>query len=213
MAASSKAWACVLAAAILCATRPASASDPRYPDWPCPQLKAPGISVAAVWTGPAIDSIDRTQLSDPGDADLVTRLAARRTPMDEAQKLIQRYVAREEADKQVKATALFAQLYSVLDAQRGEVMNGIDRFSRKEKDMAAEIRAKTHKLQEMQDGPDADQAAIDELSKQVEWETRIFEDRRKSLTYVCEVPVLIEKRLFDLARVIQDAANLDPAAR
>ena len=50
------------------------------------------------------------------------------------------------------------------------------------------------------------QAEIDDLANQLAWETRIFEDRRKSTSYVCEVPVLIEKRLFDLGRAIQDAA-------
>ena len=89
-------------------------------------------------------------------------------------------------------------------------MNGIERFSRKEKAMAADIRTKTRKMQQLQDAPKADQAEIDGLANQLEWETRVFEDRRKSTSYVCEVPVLIEKRLFDLGRVIQDAANTDP---
>ena len=32
------------------------------------------------------------------------------------------------------------------------------------------------------------------------WETRIFRDRAQSLTYVCETPVLLERRAFELAR-------------
>ena len=36
-------------------------------------------------------------------------------------------------------------------------------------------------------------------------ETRIFEDRRKTIRFVCEVPVLIEQRLFALGRTIQQA--------
>ena len=197
-------------AALLCATLPAKALDPRYPDWPCQQLKVPGISVAAVWTGPSIDSVDKQILGDPKDADLVTRLAARRTPMEEARKLIDAFVAGPKPERQAKATALFAELFSVLDAQRTEVMNGIERFSRKEKAVADEIRTRTRKMQQLQDAPNGDQAEIGQLATQLAWETRIFEDRRKSTSYVCEIPVLIEKRLFDLGRVIQDAANADP---
>jgi hypothetical protein len=197
-------------AALLCATLPAKALDPRYPDWPCQQLKVPGISVAAVWTGPSIDSVDKQILGDPKDADLVTRLAARRTPMEEARKLIDAFVAGPKPERQAKATALFAELFSALDAQRTEVMNGIERFSRKEKAVADEIRTRTRKMQQLQDAPNGDQAEIGQLATQLAWETRIFEDRRKSTSYVCEVPVLIEKRLFDLGRVIQDAANADP---
>jgi hypothetical protein len=92
-------------------------------------------------------------------------------------------------------------------------MNGIERFSRKEKAMAEDIRAKTRKLQELQDAAKGNQAEIDDLANQLAWETRIFEDRRKSTSYVCEVPVLIEKRLFDLGRAIQDAANPNPEGR
>jgi hypothetical protein len=35
------------------------------------------------------------------------------------------------------------------------------------------------------------------------WETRIFEDRRKVVKFVCEVPTMIDQRLFALGRVIQ----------
>ena len=37
------------------------------------------------------------------------------------------------------------------------------------------------------------------------WDTRIFEERRKTIGYACEVPVLIEQRLFALARMIEQS--------
>lgn len=46
---------------------------------------------------------------------------------------------------------------------------------------------------------------IDDLTNRVEWDTRIFEERRKTMNFVCEVPVLIEQRLFALARAIQQS--------
>jgi hypothetical protein len=61
----------------------------------------------------------------------------------------------------------------------------------------------------MQDMPNPDQAQNDELASQLLWQTRIFEDRRKSTSYVCDVPVLIEKRLFDLGNAIQNSLNAD----
>jgi chromosome segregation ATPase len=100
-------------------------------------------------------------------------------------------------------------LYSTLNAQRDQVMSGIERFSRKQKAMAEEIREKTQKMRELQDRPNADPAQNDELASQLSWQTRIFEDRRKSTSYVCDVPVLIEKRLFDLANAIQSDLSAD----
>jgi hypothetical protein len=200
---------CIAVSTVACWTHPALALDPRYPDWPCQQLKVPGISIANVWAGPAIEPADTAKPVDARQADLVSRLAARRTSMEDARKLIADYLGGTDAEKQEKARTLFAALYVTLNAQRDQVMNGIERFSRKQKAMAENIRAENQKLRDMQDkAPDTtDQAQRDELTAQLVWQTRIFEERRKSTAYVCDVPVLIEKRLFDLGRAIQDILN------
>jgi hypothetical protein len=192
--------------------RPALAVDPRYPDWPCQQLKVPEISIASVWAGPTLDPADTAKPADEKEADLVARLAARRTPMDEARKLIAGYVVGTDAERQQRAKSLFGALYSTLNAQRDEVMNGIERFSRKEKTMADDIRAQTEKLRTMQDQA-SDPTKVQQLASQLAWQTRIFEDRRKSTSYVCDVPVIIEKRLFDLGGAIQNAMNGDSPAK
>jgi hypothetical protein len=200
-----------MAAMALGWTQPAFALDPRYPDWPCQQLKVPEISIASVWTGPPIDTIDTAKPVDPKQADLVARLAARRTPIEDARKLIADYLAGAGEEKQEKATRLFAALYSTLNGQRDQVMNGIERFSRKQKAMAEEIRQKAQKMREVQDQQkdkqDNDPAQSSELASELAWQTRIFEDRRRSTSYICDVPVLIEKRLFDLGHAIQDDLN------
>ena len=163
----------------------------------------PGISIASVWTGPPIEAIDKENSKDPKEAELVSRLAARRTPMEDARKLIADFVVGTNDQKQEKAKRLFAALYSTLNAQRDQVMDGIERFSRKQKAMAEEIREQTRKMRELQDRPDANPAQKDDLVSQLSWQMLIFEDRRKSTSYVCDVPVIIEKRLFDLANAIQ----------
>jgi hypothetical protein len=195
------------AAAVLraCAPGAAHAADPRYPDWPCNQLKVPEISIAAVWNGPSIDDVRDTWQNDPKIQDLVDRLAARRTPMDEAQKLIAEFIAGSAADKEDRARRLFAGLFETLNRQRGEVMTGIERITRKQKALAGKIRSDALELRTLQDAAEHDQTKIDELTNQVAWSTRIFEDRRKTINYVCEVPSLIERRLFGLGRAIQQA--------
>ena len=45
---------------------------------------------------------------------------------------------------------------------------------------------------------------VDAHDQRLTWETRIFEERVQSLTYVCEVPTLIEQRLFALAKTIAE---------
>jgi hypothetical protein len=206
------AW-CVALILAVSSTRPAVALDPRYPDWPCQQLKVPDISIASVWTGPPIEAADKEKPLDPKEAELVARLAARRTAIEDARKLIAEFVTGTSEEKQEKAKRLFAALYATLNAQRSEVMNGIERFSRKQKAMADEIREQARKVREMQDASNADPAKSSELASQLSWQTRIFEDRRKSASYVCDVPVLIEKRLFDLASAIQGDLGADQPVR
>jgi hypothetical protein len=198
---------CIVVAAVACWTQSAFALDPRYPDWPCQQLKVPGIAIANVWTGPTLEIGDAARPVDAKQAELVPRLAARRTPIEDARKLIAEYLVGTNAEKEEKAKTLFAALYSTLNAQRDEVMNGIERFSRKQKAAADDIREQAQKLRDMQDKPNADQAQTEDLAGRLAWQTRIFEDRRKSTSYVCDVPVLIEKRLFDLGKAIQGALD------
>jgi hypothetical protein len=200
---------CILVAVVACWSQSAFALDPRYPDWPCQQLKVPGIAIASVWNGPPFEIGDAAKPTDAKQAELVSRLAARRTPIEDARKLIADYVVGTGVEKQEKAKTLFAALYSTLNAQRDEVMNGIERFSRKQKAAADDIREEAQKLRAMQDRPDADPAKNEELVSRLAWQTRIFEDRRKSTSYVCDVPVLIEKRLFDLGSAIQGTLNAD----
>jgi hypothetical protein len=57
----------------------------------------------------------------------------------------------------------------------------------------------------LQDAVKPDEAKVQEFSTQVEWSTRIFEDRRRTVRYACEVPTLIEQRLFALGRAVQQA--------
>src|SRR5262245_58287385 len=96
----------VLAAAVatvaFCACGPAHGADPRHPDWPCVQIKVPEISLAAVWAGPPIDDVGDRWQNDPKVNDLVTRLAARRTPLEDAERMIGEFLAGNSAEKQDK---------------------------------------------------------------------------------------------------------------
>ena len=192
---------------LLAPSAPALAADPRYPDWPCSQAKVPEISLPAVWAGPPLDDVQNKWKDDSKVAALVTRTAARRLPLDEAEKEITEFLASigndKSNDKVTAGKLLFAGLFDTLNAERSTVMNGLERVMRKQREAADRIRADTVSLQTLQSEASADPQKVDELSNQLLWETRIFEDRRKVVKYVCEVPTAIDQRLFALGRVIQ----------
>jgi hypothetical protein len=190
--------------AVAASTQDGFAADPRFPDWPCAQAKVPEISLAAVWAGPPLDDVQDKWKDDAKVAALVTKLAARRMPLDEAEKTIAEFLAATAgADKTATGKLLFAGLFDALNAQRSSVMNGLERVMRKQREVVDKVRSDTIALQELQSAPSPDQAKIDELGNQLTWETRIFEDRRRVVKFVCEVPTAIDQRLFALGRVIR----------
>ncbi|MGJ5086489.1 hypothetical protein ACQR06_13220 [Bradyrhizobium sp. HKCCYLRH1065] len=191
------------AVAIAASAGAAQAADPRYPDWPCPQAKVPEISIAAVWSGPPIDDVGASWKDDAKVAELVAKLAARRIPLEQAQKDIADFLTGTAEEKIRKGKLLFAGLFDTLNAQRTSVMNGLERVMRKQREAVDKVRGDTIALQEMHSGPNPDQAKVEEMTNQLNWETRIFEDRRRVMKFVCEVPTAIDQRLFALAREIQ----------
>jgi hypothetical protein len=184
-------------------TQACFAADPRYPDWPCAQAKVPEISIAAVWSGPPLGDASDKWKNDPKVSALVEKVAARRTPLEEAEKAITEFLSTAATDKAEAGKLLFAGLFDTLNAQRSSVMNGLERVTRKQREAAEKIRSDTVALQALQDEAQRDQAKLDELSNHLVWETRIFEDRRSVIKFVCDAPTTIDRRLFSLARTIQ----------
>ena len=195
------AFATLIATVVL--SDPGRAADPRYPDWPCVQAKVPEVSLAAVWAGPDLDDVAGTWKDDVVVSALVARLAARRTPLEEAEKSISEFLAGAAANKSERGKKLFAGLFESLNAQRASVMNGLERITRKQRAAAEAIRAETLAMHALQDAATPDPAKIEQLGNQLIWQTRIFEDRRRVIRFVCEVPVAIDQRLFALGRMIQ----------
>src|SRR5262249_46861336 len=141
------------------------------------EIKVREISVAAVGAGPPIDEVGAAWEKDPAIRDLVAKLAARRTPLEDAEKTVADTITGSAAERQQKAKLIFAGLFKTLNQERGEVMNGIERFTRKQKEFADQIRATVFELREVQDAPGHDEAKIDEMGSRIEWETLILEER------------------------------------
>lgn len=177
------------------------------PDWPCEQVKVPALSVAALWTGPSIDPYLTTWQQDTRIADLVGQLVQRRVPIEQAQARIDDFAKQEGADKQTKLLALFAGLFETLDEERASVVAGLSRFGGRQKELAGNLRAEEEALGAAQSNATPDQAKVTELTQHIAWDAQVFESRRQSLRFACDVPNIIEQRLFALARTIQPLLN------
>ena len=174
-------------------------------NWPCAQRRIETIQPAQVWAGPRLstgEGVERT----PEMRDLADRLAARRLPLDQAEAMVKDYIGGLPAgEREAHATALLADLLDRLNAERSEVMGGIVRYGAKQKALAARLRKEATDFSQLRRKADASPEDIDQARQQMQWDTRVFDDRRQSLSYVCEVPTLIEQRAFGIARAIANA--------
>jgi hypothetical protein len=201
----------VLAASLIALTAPrALAADPANPDWPCMQRKVATLTSAQMWDGPEVDAL--TQWRDSEEiTKLIAVLASRRVPLVEAAQAIERFAAAQPPDKRDDALKLlFAGLISTVNSDRAVVLGGIERFQQRQKARAAEIERQGAVIRQLRERAASDDKARAELAlaeDQYNWDVRVFTERQQSLPLACEVPVLIEQRLFELGREIRAHMN------
>lgn len=188
----------------------ASAAQAAYPgrldpDWPCQQIKVAHLSPGAMWAGPALDPYARTWSQNAEVAALVPRLAERRVPIEQAQADITAFARRAGSAKQQQLTMLMAGLFDTLGQERDSVLDGLDRFGQRQRAFAAELRADNEALHTLQADSNAAPEKVQQAVDQLTMELRVFEDRRQSLRFACDVPTQIEQRLYALAQAIQQA--------
>lgn len=222
-----KARILALSSAVLLALPAAGAAQPQHgDDWPCIQRKVPQLLPGQVWTGPPLDDALQDWRRDREVARLVSHLAARRLPLEEARAEIEAFAAAAGAERNERLTLLFAGLFQRLNSERSRIVSGIERYARNQSVLAEVIKDTRLRLAELHgdnrplrdgtvttprlDGADATPDDLDdnrrfasELDERLYWDTRIYDERHRALTYVCDSPVIIEQRLFALGRAIQ----------
>lgn len=177
------------------------------PDWPCIQRKVPELSIGQIWTGPELPPQAADWSKDEVVSELVDDLAARRLSLSEAQDKIRTYRDTLPTDQRTLHVAMLIQgLFDTMNGERSHVISGIARYAQRQRDLAASLRREGSALDAMRAKPDVDQNQVALRSDQLMFQTRIFQERVQSLTYVCEVPTLIEQRLYALVKTLAEAS-------
>ncbi|MCG8594299.1 MAG: hypothetical protein MI785_07975 [Kiloniellales bacterium] len=191
----------LLAAGLLILAGPVDAATSEDPDWPCVQRKVPEISAGMVWAGPPVEALKGAWQDDAEISRLAATLAARRTEIEAAKAAVADFAAGLGADKNERLTLLFAATLDIVNEERASIISGIGRYTRRQQALADKIGRLAGDLSAL---PASDAAKREELEQQRLWDIRIYEDRERSLTYICEQPVLLEQRVFALAREIMN---------
>lgn len=185
---------------------PANAASFNDPTWPCIQRKVSNLSIGQMWTGDILEPEQVGKADEPTQV-LASALAVRRTSMEEAAELIDGFAKSSGDDRDERLTLLFAVVFDKIDAERAQLVGGIARYAGKQAGLADRINTDNEAmvlLDGKEDKSNDEFDKLEELIDKIEWDTRIFEERQQSLTYVCETPVLLEKRAFALARMMME---------
>ena len=199
----------MIAASVMIAPQ-ALAAEATRPDWPCVQRKVATLTSAQMWDGPPVD--DLTQWRDNEEiTKLIAVLASRRVSLEQAAAAIARFAAAQPKERRDEALKLvFAGLLSTINSDRAIVVSGIERFQQRQKARAAEIERQGNAIRELKERAVNDEKARAELAAaedRYNWDVRVFSERQQSLPLACEVPVLIEQRLFELGREVRSRMN------
>ncbi|HEX2841126.1 hypothetical protein [Hyphomicrobium sp.] len=176
--------------------------------WPCVQGKVETLSVTQVWDGPSIDGL-KGWFRDSELVTLIDLLSSRRVPLDQAEAAIKKYAeAQPENERDAKLSMLFAGLFEKVNGQRRTVMSGIEKYQKSQIARSKELERQSTEIAKLESTRDPnateDTPDLAAAREKFNWAQRIFQERQGNVPLACELPILIEERLFALSRSIRE---------
>jgi hypothetical protein len=203
--------AVILAKVIFCAIGAEYAAAATFddPTWPCQQRKVETLSMALMWTGPLPDGFDpgNPGVLPPEARRLASLLSLRRYSLEEAEEAVRAFSEGGNDASPERMATVFAHVFKALAGARRQVIHGIERYSLKQIALSEKIDLARTEMRVLMEADEPDYDKVDALEEQLDWDERVYHDRSKSLTYVCETPVLIEQRLYALAQLLMKYAR------
>lgn len=187
---------------------PALAADYSDPTWPCVQRKVERLSLGLMWVHPVPETLpDDAAAREDIDA-LSDRLALRRLELEPLEAEIAAFGEKYAGDPDMLGHA-FAGAFESLATRRARIIDGIGDFSLSQIALSEKIDRVRQEMNAELDKENPDFDRIDELEEQLDWEQLIYSDRQKSIVYLCETPVILERRLYSIAQMMQAQVNTD----
>lgn len=187
----------------------ASAAMDANADWPCVQHKQPVLTAAQMWDGPPVAAQGEAS-DDESIRKLVPVIISRRLQMEDVEKKIAAFAESLPADQRdAKLTELFQAALAEINTSRSQIIDGIEKFQRRQILRSKKLEADGTKLAELLKASEADlknreaAASAQEAQTRYDWDARVFQERQQNIPVACEIPVLIEQRVFALAQAIR----------
>ena len=194
----------VFAVLMGCATA-GSAADFSDPTWPCIQRKVDRLSVGLMWPAPLSEEA-LAPATKAAVGELAETLALRRVDLEDARGEVAAFAEAHGHDMALMG-AVFERVFDRLSSRRTRIIDGIGEFSLGQIALSEKIDGNRAEMDNQMAQPEPDFDRVDALEEQVDWDQRIFTDRQKTITYLCETPTLLEKRLYAISQMLQEAGQ------
>lgn len=198
-----------LSLALLAPALPVQAADYSDPTWPCVQRKVETLSPGLMWAFPLDPAAVAPDAARDADVrELAGYLSLRRVPLEELEPRVAAFAETYGGDPEALGLAFYT-VFDTLSKRRSRIITGIGDFSLSQIALAEQIDANrlAMDVQMAKDAPDFD--AVDALEEKLDWDQLIYTDRQRNITYLCETPTLLERRLFGIAQMLQRVAVVD----
>lgn len=194
----------VLALVWLGAAGPGQAADYSDPTWPCIQRKVEDLSLGLMWPYQVPDSETAENSTDIDE--IAGLLALRRIDLEDLRPQVAEFAARYNGDPDILGQ-VFQRVFDTLSKRRKRIIAGIGEFSLNQIDMAEKIDLARVEMEQALSSDPPDYDRIDALEEQLDWDQLIYSDRQRSISYLCETPQIIERRLFAISQMLQQLTS------
>ena len=178
--------------------------------WPCDQVYNPKLNLSSIWQGPSIEEPIKNWWKHDDVIEYVNRLADPTLEEEEGVILIEEFakkytylgILKKPAQKE-KLVFLFAGLYQKAKDKRNRQYKGILKFVERQESLRNAIGQSSKLLRKYRkEKIDKKDKRFLSANSQLEWNTRVFDQRTRLTEYVCEEPVFNTQRLGYQARKI-----------
>lgn len=186
---------------------PVQAADYSDPTWPCVQRKVETLSLGLMWPFP-VDP-DTGLSNDDLRADvleLASYLSLRRVELETLQARVDAFAESYQGDPDALGQ-VFASVFKTLSDRRARIIRGIGDFSLSQIALAEKIDGARVEMDAILATAEPDFDKVDVIEERLDWDQVIYTDRQRNITYLCETPILIERRLFSVAQMLQQAVQ------
>ena len=178
--------------------------------WPCDQVYNPQLNLSTIWQGPSIESALKDWWKHDDVIEYVNTLSDPTLNEDVGKQLINEFAKKytyagfiKKAEQKEKLIFLFAGLYQKAKDRRSRQYKGIIKFVERQEDLRKAIGSSSKLIRKYRKEK-LDQKSIKykDAASQLEWNTKVFDQRTKLTEYICEEPVFNTQRLGYQSREI-----------